>query len=158
MRSRIPIFYCEFSQKRGPGMALELRRVDRARNEEHYPHVDYKELYILDGGYSRFFSEQSFKPFCEPEHYVPMHHSDYTAQLRVFEFHKSRAERTHSTQHSLTNTTTTDEHSLTSLYVYSSLPTPLSSVSLPTHVELEMIRKKRSMNLSPPHPPKMSLG
>ncbi|TMS39090.1 hypothetical protein L596_005669 [Steinernema carpocapsae] len=55
MRSRIPIFYCEFSQKRGPTMGYKLREVDRMRNNDKYPRVDFPEIYLLDRGYSNFF-------------------------------------------------------------------------------------------------------
>uniref|UniRef100_A0A915E806 M-phase inducer phosphatase n=1 Tax=Ditylenchus dipsaci TaxID=166011 RepID=A0A915E806_9BILA len=68
INSRIPIFYCEFSQKRGPQMAHELRKIDRMHNEKHYPHVDYKEIYILDYGYNKFFDKAKLIDFCEPQY------------------------------------------------------------------------------------------
>ncbi|PIO65857.1 rhodanese-like protein, partial [Teladorsagia circumcincta] len=61
IRSRIPIFYCEFSQKRGPGMALALRSIDRMRNELNYPKVDYAEMYLLDHGYRKFWNDGCYK-------------------------------------------------------------------------------------------------
>ncbi|VDN03263.1 unnamed protein product [Thelazia callipaeda] len=52
---RRPIFYCEFSQKRGPTMAHDLRAFDRMRNFSRYPLVDYPEMYLLEFGYSTFY-------------------------------------------------------------------------------------------------------
>uniref|UniRef100_A0A0K0CUK3 Rhodanese domain-containing protein n=1 Tax=Angiostrongylus cantonensis TaxID=6313 RepID=A0A0K0CUK3_ANGCA len=67
IRSRIPIFYCEFSQKRGPAMALALRSLDRKRNELDYPKVDYAEMYLLDQGYRKFWNDGSYKMCTELE-------------------------------------------------------------------------------------------
>lgn len=53
--NKIPIFYCEFSQKRGPSMAYALREDDRKRNEAHYPHCAYEEMYVVDKGFREFF-------------------------------------------------------------------------------------------------------
>ncbi|BEI85306.1 hypothetical protein CcaverHIS002_0507070 [Cutaneotrichosporon cavernicola] len=68
------IFHCEFSKKRAPEVARELRTRDRRRNEGHWPQVHYPELYILEGGYCSFFKHSPSK--CEPQAYREMegHH------------------------------------------------------------------------------------
>ena len=48
------IFHCEFSQRRGPKMYSVLRGLDRQLNTEVYPKLFYPEIYILEGGYSKF--------------------------------------------------------------------------------------------------------
>ena len=58
------VFHCEFSQHRGPQMMKLLRQLDRDLNGfAKYPHLCYPEIYLLEGGYKRFFSE--FKEWCE---------------------------------------------------------------------------------------------
>ncbi|KAI1726330.1 rhodanese-like domain-containing protein [Ditylenchus destructor] len=90
MKVKIPIFYCEFSQKRGPTMATELRRYDRKRNEFKYPCLDYKEIYLLDHGYRKFYAEDKFIEFCEPSDYVPMLHPHHGVELRKYNNHRRR--------------------------------------------------------------------
>ncbi|MFH4974155.1 hypothetical protein AB6A40_000864 [Gnathostoma spinigerum] len=88
---KVPIFYCEFSQKRGPTMAHALRACDRKRNELSYPYVDYKEIYLLDSGYKQFFSSASSLNLCEPNSYVTMFDDKHTAELREYSMHRSRS-------------------------------------------------------------------
>ncbi|KAG0238370.1 cell division cycle- protein [Actinomortierella wolfii] len=64
------ILHCEFSCERGPGMAKHLRSMDRTANSINYPALYYPELYVLDGGYSRFFKE--YPDYCTPQNYVSM--------------------------------------------------------------------------------------
>ncbi|KAK6024604.1 rhodanese-like protein, partial [Ostertagia ostertagi] len=87
IRSRIPIFYCEFSQKRGPGMALALRSIDRMRNELNYPKVDYAEMYLLDHGYRKFWNDGCYKSECVPCGYVPMTDSAHVSSLVKYKWH-----------------------------------------------------------------------
>jgi len=91
INEKIPIFYCEFSQKRGPRMAMQLRKCDRGQSTERWPHVDYQEIYILDKGYKEFFCQ--FKDCCVPSDYVPMTHPGYASQLKKYDHHKKRTER-----------------------------------------------------------------
>lgn len=64
------IFHCEYSAHRAPIMARHIRKQDRTTNVEHYPRLTYPEVYILDGGYSSFFSEHRDR--CFPQNYVEM--------------------------------------------------------------------------------------
>uniref|UniRef100_A0A915EKE0 protein-tyrosine-phosphatase n=1 Tax=Ditylenchus dipsaci TaxID=166011 RepID=A0A915EKE0_9BILA len=95
VRSRIPIFYCEFSQKRGPNMAGELRRTDRKRNLYNYPNIDYNEIYVVDRGYRKFFVDDNFVNFCEPKAYVPMLHPDHLEELKRYSMHRKNFKRSY---------------------------------------------------------------
>ncbi|TVY60743.1 M-phase inducer phosphatase [Lachnellula suecica] len=64
------IFHCEYSAHRAPIMARHVRKQDRSTNAEHYPKLTYPEVYILDGGYSGFFSDHRER--CFPQNYVEM--------------------------------------------------------------------------------------
>lgn len=47
-----------------------LRRIDRTRNGANWPDLYYPELYLLEGGYSAFYS--LFPEYCDPQGYVKM--------------------------------------------------------------------------------------
>jgi M-phase inducer tyrosine phosphatase len=64
------ILHCEYSVHRAPLTAKFIRSHDRNVNMEHYPRLTFPEMYILDGGYSRFYSQQPSK--CYPQNYVEM--------------------------------------------------------------------------------------
>ncbi|KIW03034.1 uncharacterized protein PV09_05687 [Verruconis gallopava] len=64
------IFHCEYSNHRAPLMASFIRKQDRAVNASQYPKLSYPEVYILDGGYSAFFSNHRSR--CYPQNYVLM--------------------------------------------------------------------------------------
>lgn len=64
------VLHCEYSAHRAPLMARHLRAADRTANAESYPRLTYPELYILDGGYSGFFTEHPCR--CYPQAYVEM--------------------------------------------------------------------------------------
>ncbi|KAJ8120629.1 hypothetical protein ONZ43_g2709 [Nemania bipapillata] len=66
----ILVFHCEYSVHRAPRMARFIRAEDRTINVEHYPHLTYPEVYILEGGYSDFFKLQRDR--CYPQAYVEM--------------------------------------------------------------------------------------
>lgn len=69
------IFHCEYSAHRAPLMARHIRSEDRSVNAEHYPHLTYPEVYLLDGGYSEFFIEHPSR--CYPQSYVEMNDSEH---------------------------------------------------------------------------------
>ncbi|KAF7287788.1 hypothetical protein GWI33_003419 [Rhynchophorus ferrugineus] len=78
----ILIFHCEFSAERGPNLSRYLRKEDRRRNTENYPKLCFPEIYILEGGYRQFFSENP--SYCSPNNYVQMIDSRYTNEFRYF--------------------------------------------------------------------------
>ena len=76
------IFYCEFSSQRGPRSARFLRNLDRQMNAQHYPHLTFPEVYILDGGYREFFYQ--YRDLSNPENYTPMLHRKYKNELKKY--------------------------------------------------------------------------
>ena len=68
--STLLILHCEYSVHRAPLTAKYIRSHDRNVNAAHYPRLTYPEMYILDGGYSKFFSQHRSK--CYPQNYVEM--------------------------------------------------------------------------------------
>ncbi|OHT05012.1 Rhodanese-like domain containing protein [Tritrichomonas foetus] len=57
------VFHCEFSQNRGPQMAAIFREKDREFNKMEYPNLYYHNVFILDGGYKKFY--EMHRDFCE---------------------------------------------------------------------------------------------
>ncbi|KAJ4383319.1 m-phase inducer phosphatase [Didymella sp. IMI 355093] len=64
------ILHCEYSAHRAPLMAKFVRSQDRKENAHRYPALNYPEVYILDGGYSKFYHKNSTR--CEPQNYLRM--------------------------------------------------------------------------------------
>ncbi|KAI9604187.1 hypothetical protein H4Q26_003800 [Puccinia striiformis f. sp. tritici PST-130] len=52
----VVVFHCEYSAMRAPTIAKYLREQDRHMNMTHYPALYYPEVYILEGGYARYFA------------------------------------------------------------------------------------------------------
>ncbi|GMR58303.1 hypothetical protein PMAYCL1PPCAC_28498 [Pristionchus mayeri] len=97
---RIPIFYCEYSQKRGPTMAHDLRSIDRRRNIDRYPAINYDVMYLLECGYRNFyntFGTSNAELFSSQCGYVEMKHE--MKQLGKFKAHRKRT-RARQVQHS----------------------------------------------------------
>ncbi|KAI0654735.1 hypothetical protein C8Q70DRAFT_925081 [Cubamyces menziesii] len=95
-KKTILVFHCEFSVKRAPTFAKHLRSKDRALNNHVYPKVHYPEVYILEGGYSQYFSECG--PRCQPSAYVRMDDPHYAASRKedLDQFRKGKFGRTKS--------------------------------------------------------------
>ena len=88
----ILIFHCEHSEERAPAMLKRLREIDRELNT--YPELNYPEIYLLDGGYKKFFQTfnvafcQSIEEFEKQKEifftkygYVPMMDEKFTEEL-----------------------------------------------------------------------------
>lgn len=69
-KNTLIVFHCEFSSYRGPLMASHLRTCDRNVNQDNYPHLDYPDILILEGGYKSFFDRKPSR--CYPQRYVEM--------------------------------------------------------------------------------------
>ncbi|KAE9535882.1 hypothetical protein AGLY_007783 [Aphis glycines] len=81
-KRNVLIFHCEFSSERGPSLSRYLRNADRQKNSMCYPYLDYPEMYLLDGGYCKFFSQHS--NLCVPSSYRSMYDPAHTSDLRRF--------------------------------------------------------------------------
>jgi M-phase inducer tyrosine phosphatase len=51
------VFHCEFSENRGPAMMGHWRHHDRCVNFGESPLLSFPVLYLLEGGYKRFYRE-----------------------------------------------------------------------------------------------------
>ncbi|XP_050313650.1 M-phase inducer phosphatase-like [Anthonomus grandis grandis] len=81
-KRHILVFHCEFSSERGPNLYRHLRKEDRTRNMSDYPFLHYPEIYLLEGGYKKFFQE--YADMCVPVAYKEMMHPDHEEDLRHF--------------------------------------------------------------------------
>ena len=59
-----------------------LRERDRAANQACFPSLFYPEMYLLEGGYKKFYANHS--ELCEPCGYQPMQDERYMEDLRHF--------------------------------------------------------------------------
>ncbi|KAI0125854.1 rhodanese-like domain-containing protein [Xylariales sp. AK1849] len=71
------IFHCEYSAHRAPLIARHIRSQDRTVNAEFYPKLTYPDVYILDGGYSEFFTQHRNR--CYPQSYVEMNAEEHAS-------------------------------------------------------------------------------
>ena len=81
-KRNIIIFHCEFSSERGPKLSRFLRNLDRERNTNAYPALDYPEIYLLHNGYKDFF--ETHIEHCTPHAYRPMLEPTYNEEYRHF--------------------------------------------------------------------------
>lgn len=78
----VVIFHCEFSIERGPKLMREFREKDRSLNTDNYPNLFYPEIYLLEGGYKRFYEENIL--CCEPQSYMPMSDNNHKQDMKFF--------------------------------------------------------------------------
>jgi len=75
------VFHCEFSSHRGPKAYKRIRAWDRKKHEHCYPKLIYPEMYLLEGGYKKFFEE--FPDTCNPRGYVEMKDQYHIKECRL---------------------------------------------------------------------------
>lgn len=68
------VFHCEYSHNRGPTLMRLFRDIDRKQHLHSYPQLSYPDIFLLDGGYKRFYEEAS--DLCYGG-YVPMRATEY---------------------------------------------------------------------------------
>jgi len=59
-----------------------LRNADRQKNSMCYPYLDYPEMYLLDGGYCKYYSQH--RRLCVPSSYRSMYDPAHISELRKF--------------------------------------------------------------------------
>ncbi|OHS93611.1 Rhodanese-like domain containing protein [Tritrichomonas foetus] len=69
------VFHCEFSSERGPKVMQKFRNYDRSVNE--YPNLTYPNIFLLEGGFKRFFAEKHENSSICIGNYVPMREKKY---------------------------------------------------------------------------------
>jgi len=66
-------------------------------HEHCYPELYYPEMYVLEGGYKKFWETAEAPAFCEPQAYVPMNHSNFSKEMKTGAH--SRHNTTRTTRH-----------------------------------------------------------
>eukprot|EP00462_Mataza_sp_D1_P018854 CAMPEP_0175126594 /NCGR_PEP_ID=MMETSP0087-20121206/3940_1 /TAXON_ID=136419 /ORGANISM="Unknown Unknown, Strain D1" /LENGTH=1418 /DNA_ID=CAMNT_0016408523 /DNA_START=130 /DNA_END=4386 /DNA_ORIENTATION=- len=74
------IFHCEYSQERGPKACQFFQNMDRSQN--HWPHLDFPEVYVLEGGYRKFFNDKLYGHCCSPNSYIEMWDTRFNNEMR----------------------------------------------------------------------------
>jgi len=75
------VFHCEFSSHRGPKAYKRLRAWDRKKHEQCYPKLIYPEMYLLEGGYKKFYED--CPDSCIPRGYVEMKDQYHVNECRL---------------------------------------------------------------------------
>jgi hypothetical protein len=52
-------------------------------HEHCYPDLYYPEMYVLEGGYKKFWETPEVQSFCEPQAYVPMKDSKFLQEMKT---------------------------------------------------------------------------
>jgi len=80
IKNLVIIFHCEFSSKRGPSLYRYLRGVDRNMHQHCYPELYYTDLYVLEGGYKKFYEQHV--EYCFPAAYVEMLDKNHATECK----------------------------------------------------------------------------
>ena len=76
--------------------AKHLRSKDRSENHRVYPRIHYPEVYVLEGGYCKYWKNSGAR--CRPNNYVRMNDPSYAASCKedLDQFRKGKFGRTRS--------------------------------------------------------------
>ncbi|CCH42579.1 M-phase inducer phosphatase 1 [Wickerhamomyces ciferrii] len=134
-KNTLIVFHCEFSSYRGPLMASHLRTCDRNKNQDNYPHLDYPDILVLEGGYKSFFDLQSHR--CYPQKYVEMNDNNHknACEVNLTRFRRDLKRASSHGSLSFSSSGSLSSSSLSS-----------SSTGAPTHTRLPHRRTMTSIN------------
>ena len=79
------ILHCEYSQKRGPRAAKFIRNLDRTINQFDYPNLFLPHLYVLSGGYKKYYETNK-----KIGTYISMFDENYVQQMAESEILEKR--------------------------------------------------------------------
>lgn len=74
------IIHCEYSSVRGPKLYDLFREYDRSVHTSDYPNLSYPNLFLLEGGYKKFYGLHP--EFCVG-HYVSMYDQEYISNDQI---------------------------------------------------------------------------
>jgi len=75
------VFHCEYSSHRAPKAYRHLRSWDRKQHANCYPKLLFSEMYLLEGGYKKFYEDCT--DWCEPRGYVEMKDQAHLDECRL---------------------------------------------------------------------------
>ena len=77
-------FHCEFSQIRGPSFASIFREIDRKRNSDNYPFLQFPNVFIIKGGFAEIYKKQP--ELCQG-FYLPMRDQKFVENGEMKKMH-----------------------------------------------------------------------
>ena len=78
------VFHCEFSKDRSKAILKFFRKYDRSLHMKDHPNLTHKNIFLLEGGFSRFHLE--YPEFCEGK-YIRMRENEFVENKEIKKCH-----------------------------------------------------------------------